>query len=125
MDWEAYEGIKLLGFVPNISEEYAKCNAVVVPVYFCSGTNIKVLESMAMSRPCVITGSVAASFKDHLIHNTNTLIAENDNEFSEYVINLLKDETLNKRISSEASRTIEKYYSESEFYKRLTEPLIR
>ena len=62
-DWLAnyvgVPGLQVHGFVKDLGELYERCDATIAPVFFGSGTRIKVIESYAMGRP-VITGSLGA-----------------------------------------------------------------
>jgi glycosyltransferase involved in cell wall biosynthesis len=71
--------------------EYRKYKIVVVPIYYGSGTNIKVLEAMSMKRASVITDFVARGFKKDLIDNQYILIAKENQDFANKVIQLLFD----------------------------------
>ncbi len=48
-------GIELEGFVPDVRPAYARAEIVVVPLTASAGTNIKVLEALAMGRLVVST----------------------------------------------------------------------
>lgn len=53
--WRNVPGVEYLGFVENLSEEYAVALASVVPIDAGGGTCIKTLESVAYSRVCLST----------------------------------------------------------------------
>ena len=53
--WRKVPGVEYLGFVENLSGEYAEALASVVPINAGGGTCIKTLESMAHSRVCLAT----------------------------------------------------------------------
>jgi glycosyltransferase involved in cell wall biosynthesis len=48
-------GIELEGFVPDVRDAYARAEIVIVPLTASAGTNIKVLEAMAMGRLVIST----------------------------------------------------------------------
>ena len=109
--WESIEGVKLLGFVDDITEVYATSKVVVVPIYHGAGTNIKVLEAMQMNRACVVSSFSTRGFQDTLTDGEDYLIANNDKMFVEYVIKLLTNPTLNQQIASNGNNKIQQYYS--------------
>jgi glycosyltransferase involved in cell wall biosynthesis len=49
------EGVTLTGFVPDITDELARTDVIVVPVRFGSGTRVKILEAFAHRIPVVST----------------------------------------------------------------------
>jgi glycosyltransferase involved in cell wall biosynthesis len=51
----AQEGIELDGFVSDVREAYRRAELVIAPLTASAGTNIKVLEAMAMGRVVVST----------------------------------------------------------------------
>jgi hypothetical protein len=44
-----------LGFVDSVTPLYAKVIATIIPVFYGSGTRIKVIESIRFQRPCIST----------------------------------------------------------------------
>ncbi|MCA8941973.1 MAG: glycosyltransferase [Planctomycetes bacterium] len=48
-------GAEAVGFVDDLRDEYAACDAVYIPLRSGGGTRIKVLEAMAFGRPVVAT----------------------------------------------------------------------
>ena len=48
--------IRMLGFVADVRPLYVEANLVLVPTTVSAGTNVKVLEAMAMERAVVSTG---------------------------------------------------------------------
>ena len=115
--WESYKGVEVLGFIPDIIDEYKKCNVVVAPIYQGAGTNIKVLEAMYIEKACIVSEFGSNGFKDILKDNENILIAQNDREFSNKLIKLLKDEDFAGEIAKKASQSIGENYSYESFSK--------
>jgi hypothetical protein len=58
-DWldkySSLKGIQTVGFIENIKDAYRDCHFTIVPVFYGSGTRIKVLESFAMGRKLIST----------------------------------------------------------------------
>lgn len=109
--WESIKGVKLLGFVKDITQLYASSKVVVVPIYHGAGTNIKVLEAMHMNRACVVSSFSTRGFKNILIDGVDYLVAKDDNMFVKYVVQLLKNETLNKKIALNGNKKVRQHYS--------------
>lgn len=113
--WENHQGINVLGYIKDIAAEYQKCKAVVVPIYYGAGSNIKVLEAMSMGRACVISEFASRAFKGDLIDNHNILIANDSEDFSNKVIRILLDNKLNQMIASNGASLVEDKYNYTVF----------
>ena len=114
-EWNKIDGVKVLGFVPDLNVEYATSKLVVIPMYSGAGTNIKLLEAMQMMRPVVTTDCGIRGFKNHFKDGNDYLLANNDIDFANIIVTVLKDETLNCTLAKNASEVINKYYTKKEF----------
>ncbi|MGP8246320.1 MAG: glycosyltransferase [Bryobacteraceae bacterium] len=81
--------IRLLGFVADVRPLYAEANLVLVPTTVSAGTNVKVLEAMAMERAVVSTSSGAAGLG--LLHGHSVWIADTAQAFAAGIATLLAD----------------------------------
>ncbi len=95
--------VRLLGFVRDVRPLYAETNLVIVPTLVSAGTNLKVLEAMAMERAVVSTPSGCAGLG--LRHGESVWVAGTPKEFVEGVAALLDDPALRFRIAK-AARSI-------------------
>lgn len=109
----SYKNIELLGFVSDIYDFYSKGNIIVAPIYSGAGTNIKVIEAMAMAKACVITPSATRGFEHILQHEKNAIIVNNDDEFIESVVKLINDAENVVSLSKNAMETIGTEYSQA------------
>jgi ribosomal protein S18 acetylase RimI-like enzyme/glycosyltransferase involved in cell wall biosynthesis len=105
--WRAYTGqasippddrIRLLQFVADVRPFYVEANLAIVPTLESAGTNLKVLEAMAMDRAVVSTSSGCAGLG--LEHNVNVWIADQPADFASAIETLLTDGDLRRRIAS-------------------------
>ena len=92
---------------------------VIAPIFHGAGTSIKVLEAMANRRSCVLTPFATRGLTDVLAHRENVMVADNYGAFSKAIIELFENPELNRDIQNNAFRTIEKYFSEDAFQKRI------
>jgi polysaccharide biosynthesis protein PslH len=53
--WKAQPGIRMQGFVENLTQAYRECAIAVAPIWSGGGTKIKVVEALSYGRPCVTT----------------------------------------------------------------------
>jgi len=81
--------IRMLGFVPDVRRLYVEANLVIVPTTVSAGTNIKVLEAMAMQRAVVSTPSGCAGLG--LSHGLSVWEAETPEAFAAGIATLLAD----------------------------------
>jgi glycosyltransferase involved in cell wall biosynthesis len=81
--------IRLLGFVADVRPLYIEANLVIVPTTVSAGTNVKVLEAMAMQRAVVSTPSGCAGLG--LIHDLSVWEAETPEAFAVGVATLIAD----------------------------------
>jgi ribosomal protein S18 acetylase RimI-like enzyme/glycosyltransferase involved in cell wall biosynthesis len=97
----AGDGIRLLEFVSDVRPLYVEANLAIVPTLVSAGTNLKVLEAMAMDRAVVSTASGCAGLG--LEHLVNVWIANTPEDFAGAILTLLDNAALRRRIA-ESSR---------------------
>ena len=83
------EGITLLGYVADVGPLYEQTNLVIVPTTVSAGTNVKVLEAMAMERAVVSTSSGCAGLG--LEHGRSVWIADVPEDFAAGIARLIED----------------------------------
>jgi len=103
------EGVRLLGFVADVKPLYDDANIAVVPTLVSAGTNVKVIEAMAMRRAVVSTPSGCAGLD--LVHGESVWIAESGPRFAEGVCSLLGDAKLRNGLAEAARRLAVQHFS--------------
>jgi glycosyltransferase involved in cell wall biosynthesis len=81
--------IRMLGFIADVRPLYLEANLVVVPTTVSAGTNVKVLEAMAMQRAVVSTTSGCGGLG--LLHGHSAWIADTAEAFAAGVATLIAD----------------------------------
>jgi glycosyltransferase involved in cell wall biosynthesis len=81
--------IRLLGFVADVRPLYVDANLVLVPTTVSAGTNVKVLEAMAMQRAMVSTASGCAGLG--LVHGHSVWIGDTPEAFAAGIATLIAD----------------------------------
>jgi glycosyltransferase involved in cell wall biosynthesis len=81
--------IRLLGFVADVRPLYGYANLVLAPTTVSAGTNVKVLEAMAMQRAVVSTESGCAGLG--LTHGRSVWIGETPEAFAAGIATLIAD----------------------------------
>lgn len=92
--------IRIQGFVSDVRPLYHASNVVVVPTLVSAGTNVKVLEAMAMKRAIVSTTSGVGGIG--VEHNRHVLIADSAEDFAAAVCRLIDSTSLRTRLSEAA-----------------------
>ncbi|HET8547775.1 MAG TPA: GNAT family N-acetyltransferase [Bryobacteraceae bacterium] len=102
-------------FVRDVRPLYNEANVVVVPTRVSAGTNLKVLEAMAMERAIVSTSSGCGGLG--LVHGESVWIADTAEDFAAGVQLLLSDDELRRGIARNARARAEAEYD----WKRIAE----
>ena len=92
--------IQMLAFVSDVRPLYAETNLVIVPTTVSAGTNVKVLEAMAMRRAVVSTTSGCAGLG--LLHGHSVWIADAAEAFAAGVATLIHDPERRAQIAQAA-----------------------
>lgn len=113
LHWTYYTGElrppeNILEFVADVRPLYHQANIVVVPTLESAGTNVKVLEAMAMGRAVISTSSGCAGLGAE--HGVNIWIADTAEEFAAGIEKLLEDSTLRARIAAAGRNHVEKRF---------------
>jgi len=104
----AHPRIHMLEFVADVRPLYQETNVAVVPTLESAGTNVKVLEGLAMERAVVSTASGCAGLG--LVHRETAWIADSQSEFAEGVRTLLDDLALRLHIARAGRLHAERHF---------------
>lgn len=97
--------VEILAFVADVRPLYIEANLVLAPTLVSAGTNLKVIEALAMDRAVVSTTSGCAGLG--LRHGETVWIADRPEEFALAVRTLLKDRELRQTIARGGRRHAE------------------
>jgi len=114
----ASDNIIIEGFVEDLATVFDQCRVFVAPLLSGAGIKGKVLESIAHGIPSVLSPIAAES--TGLTHGSNTLIANSDEEWADYVINLYHDKNLWQKLSDGSEHLLLNDYSFESGIKRMT-----
>lgn len=113
--WQSIPGVHVMGFVDDIVREYAEAEIVVIPIYYGSGTCIKVLEAMQMQRIVVTTNIGIRGYENFLTPQKDYLLADSNTSFADIISSTLGNEKLQIDITKHAYNIIENHFSRDTF----------
>ena len=102
------KNVTLAGYVDDIKGLIASSSVSIAPLWSGGGTRLKILEAMAIGIPVVATSKGAEGLD--VCSGEHLFIADDPIEFSNYVIRLLRDETLHRDVAQKAYRLVQEKY---------------
>ena len=105
----ACDSITVTGYVEDVAPHFEKARVFVSPLRYGAGVKGKIGQSMALGLP-VVTTTIGAEGM-HLSNGHSALIVDKEESFAREVLNVYSDSRLWNTLSSEASKTIERYYT--------------
>jgi GT2 family glycosyltransferase/glycosyltransferase involved in cell wall biosynthesis len=101
----AQPGIELEGFVADVRPAYNRAAIVVAPLMASAGTNIKVIEAMAMGKAVVSTPSGVDGLD--LEHGKDVIVASTGPAIAKAILELFENQAMRRFVEHEARRTAE------------------
>ena len=98
--------VTVTGFVPDVRPYIAQANIYLVPLRMGGGTRLKVLEAMAMGKAIVSTSLGCEGIK---MTGQELVIADNESDFAQRVMDLWGDEKRRKSLGGAARRLAKEY----------------
>ncbi|WP_447968281.1 glycosyltransferase [Nitrospira sp. M1] len=118
---ERVQGVELSGYVPDLKPLYAASRFTVCPMLGGTGSQIKILESMAHGVPVIAMKAVASA--SPIEHGVNGFVANDAKEFAQYAIQLSMDSALCRKLGEAARQTIAEQLSMEQSVERWREAL--
>ncbi|MGY0505940.1 glycosyltransferase [Luteimonas sp. e5] len=103
------DGIRVLGYVPDIDPWMDGARVAVAPLRFGAGVKGKINLSMAHGQPVVATACAAEGM--YLTHGHDVLVAEDAGAFADAVITLYRDQELWQRLADNGRENIRRHFS--------------
>lgn len=108
-EFATYEGVRLLGYVPDIEPLLASARVSVAPLRFGAGINGKIGEALAHGLPVLTTTIGAAGIA--LRNGEEALIADTPEELAAATVRLYTDASLWQKLSDEGYAHVERNFS--------------
>ncbi len=102
------QGVELKAFVADVRPLYEEANIVLVPTLVSAGTNVKVLEAMAMERAIVSTTSGCGGIP--VENGIHVLIADGADAFARAILRLASDYSLRRQLAQNARGLVERQF---------------
>ncbi|MDP0500775.1 MAG: glycosyltransferase [Verrucomicrobiota bacterium JB022] len=113
--WGRIEGVDVVGFVDDLRTEYARCAFTVCPVYWGGGSKIKILESLAYGRTCVLTHHAHEGLSQDLYHRNHVWVGDKDDAFAQGCIELLSDFQGRQALAESGREVVDQKFTFSAF----------
>ena len=117
--WSRIPGIKLLGFVRDLHDEYKHCLFTVAPIFAGSGTCIKVLESLAYHRCCLCSTFAARGLESTGLDHAGLLLADTAEQFYHQAVELIENESRRKELQTRGADLVEKLFHFQKFKEQI------
>ncbi len=101
-------GVEVEGFVSDVRPAYRRAAVVIAPLLASAGTNIKIMEAMAMGKAIVSTPAGINGIA--LVAGTDVVVARTGCEMAQAISSLLDDPVARRRIEVRARQTVEQQY---------------
>jgi O-antigen biosynthesis protein len=103
------EGVRVLGYVPEVGPVFARARVFVAPIRFGAGVKGKIGEALAYGLPVVTTtiGAEGMSLRD----GEEALIADSPRDFAAATVRAYRDEGLWRRLSDQGHAHVGRHFS--------------
>lgn len=101
-------GLEVEGFVADVRPAYERAAVVIAPLLASAGTNIKIMEAMAMGKAVVSTEAGVNGLE--LEAGTDYVLARTGEEMAGSIIELLRRPERRKALARQARRTVERRF---------------
>ncbi len=102
------DGVEVEGFVSDVRPAYRRATIVIAPLVASAGTNIKIMEAMAMGKAIVSTEAGIHGLD--LTRGDDVIVEDDPAKMAAAIASLLDTPTDRKRIERHARRTAEDRY---------------
>jgi sugar transferase (PEP-CTERM/EpsH1 system associated) len=114
-------GVEVIGYVDDLRPYIAEAAVAIAPLRIGSGTRLKILEAMSMSRAVVSTTLGCEGLA--VVNGEHLLVADEPDAFADYVATLLRNPERRAALGQAARRLVETYYDWNSIGKELDRTL--
>jgi glycosyltransferase involved in cell wall biosynthesis len=109
--WAVIPGVDVVGFAESLRQHYADAAFSIVPLMDGAGTKIKVLESLAYLRTCVVTTHSIAGFEDLLCDRDSVCTVNGLDELAGIISELLSQPQMRHAMEERGRVVIEQHFT--------------
>jgi GT2 family glycosyltransferase len=102
-------GVEVEGFVSDVRPAYRRATLVIAPLIASAGTNIKIMEAMAMGKAIVSTEAGIHGLE--LKRGEDLIVADTADEIAHWIARLLDHPEERVALEHNARRTVERVYN--------------
>ena len=124
-DWSKHPGVSAPGYVDDLTEVYERSAAVIAPVYYGGGTNIKVLEAIAHRRPCITTPFCHEGLRDTFDGVSDLYVASTNEGFATACVDLLRAPDVALPRVDHALMRLSRHYTRERFVSTVEQTVAR
>lgn len=118
-----HKSVLYTGYVTDVAEYIAAADVAIAPILSGSGTRLKILEYMAIGKPVISTSLGAEGIA--LENGKNMVLADDMNEFSSHIIQLITDANLRNKIGTNARELVVRKYDWNSIVKVLDRDVLK
>jgi glycosyltransferase involved in cell wall biosynthesis len=118
-----HKSVLYTGYVTDVAEYIAAADIAIAPILSGSGTRLKILEYMAIGKPVISTSLGAEGIA--LENGKNMVLADDMNEFSNHIIQLITDADFRNKIGTKARELVVKKYDWNSIIKALDRDVLK
>lgn len=119
----SHDGVKAMGYVEDIMQEYKESRVIIIPIYKGSGTSVKFIEGLMVNRPVVSTIIGARGFENITRSGDNVFVAKDDEDFAKKTILLLNDVKKSKQVAHNGFVVAREHFSQEGFISTVKETI--
>ncbi len=109
--WSASPGVKVIGFVEKMAPAYAACAFTVVPIFSGAGTNVKLVDTLANGRTCVVSPYGHRGYEADFRHLDSLYLTPDAESFARGCIELLQNPALRATMAQRGAAVAAERYS--------------
>jgi glycosyltransferase involved in cell wall biosynthesis len=123
--WADVPGVEAVGFAEDLVAEYRQCAFTVAPIYGGSGTNIKVLESLAYQRAAALTPFALRGYEKTLIDGQSVRVGHDDASLAAACVELLLQPRLRQTLAERGAAVVAEHFHFDTFCRSVAEQVER
>ncbi|HUQ90419.1 MAG TPA: glycosyltransferase [Bryobacteraceae bacterium] len=99
-------GVQIEDFVADVRPAYERASVVIAPLVASAGTNIKIMEAMAMRKAVVSTPAGINGLA--LVHGRDVIVVESGAEMARAIRGLMENPSQRRQLEEQARQTVER-----------------